>query len=139
MDTANGVLVWLNLCADDGSISEQKRMFNKISSVIIVVLIFLGSIAGGVFFFKHMINDLGMALYALWLTISLSYGLYMYIVLYLSRDNMKAMYKSLTDIYDASEYRLKFKIEKIRLLSIKFHGLGKTSTKFSNFLNFQIF
>lgn len=104
LGTAQAVFTWLSLCSPDDNISETTKTINKVSSITVVILIFLGSMAGGVFFLTHMINDLGMALYALWLTISLSYGLYMYICLFMSRDKMKAMFKSLSDIYNASKY-----------------------------------
>lgn len=103
LEMAQDVLMWLSLYTPDDSISERRKTINKVSSVIIVILIFCGSITGCIFFLKHMINDLGMAVNALWLTTSVSYGLYMYIVLFFSRDKMRPMFESLAKIYDASE------------------------------------
>lgn len=103
LEMAQKVLTWLSLCSPDESISERRKTINRVSSVIIVILIFSGSTTGAIFFLKHMINDLGLALNALWLTTSLSYGLYMYIVLFFSRGKMRPMFESLSKIYHASE------------------------------------
>lgn len=98
--TNQKVLTWICICPVDKNATKFEKSARIGITSLIVITLFCGFIASVVFFVKFVSIDLEKSLYTVFQIVGTLLILYSFIVLYLFRNEINAIFEHLTEIYD---------------------------------------
>lgn len=108
LQTNRRILVWLWLCSE----SETRNKFKKLLSIsftfIVVASITFGLISSANYLWRFLSIDLQGSLFALYQSAGFLSILYAFVVMFISRHKIDAIFDDLTQIYRDSEFLVIF-------------------------------
>lgn len=113
LTTCRRVLTWLGVCPISGNVSKFERFDPIVVSFLIISSVSVALVASMVFFVKFLSVDLEKSLQTLLQIAGALSILYSFIVLYISRNKISAVFDHLKQIFDAS--KIFFRSIKIRI------------------------
>lgn len=104
LKTCQRVLMWFCVCPTNEAITKSEKMAHKILTFFLVASIMSIFVSCSIYFWKFVLIDLEEALNAVYQNAGLFSALYMFVVVYLSRPQINAIFDDLSEIYRKSEF-----------------------------------
>lgn len=115
LKTNRRILVWLCLCSESETRSKFQKSLSVLLTSIVVASFVVGLISSVTYLWRFLSIDLQGSLFALYQTVGFFDILYAFIVMFISRHKIEAIFNNLEQIYRDCEFLgdyLKFKMNK---------------------------